>query len=282
MKIAIASGKGGTGKTTLAVALAQASLSNVHLLDCDVEEPNSHLFIDPNFEEEQAVNVAVPQLDEQLCNHCGQCAEFCQFNALVSLPKQTMIFTELCHSCGGCMRVCPTNALSENNKKVGTIKRGHRDHITLVTGTLDVGQAMSPPVIRAVKNQIKPNQLTIIDCPPGTSCPMITAVRDADFVLLVTEPTPFGLHDLTLAVETLRQLKLPFGVILNRADIGDQGVVNYCRQQPIPIMLQIPDAREVAVAYSRGKGLLDALPDLRPQLQRLLNTIAQRRQGDCP
>jgi len=282
MRLAIASGKGGTGKTTLAVALAQASLGPVHLLDCDVEEPNSHLFIAPHFENQQPVNVGVPQLDEQLCNHCGQCADFCQFNALVTLPNQTMIFSELCHSCGGCMRVCPTHALTEVDKRIGSIERGVCDHITLTKGTLDVGQAMSPPVIRAVKEQIDPNQLTILDCPPGTSCPMITAVRDADFVLLVTEPTPFGLHDLTLAVETLRQLKLPFGVILNRADIGDQGVVNYCRQQPIPIMLQIPDAREVAVAYSQGRGLLDALPDLRPSLQRLLNSIAQRQQGECP
>lgn len=281
IKLAIASGKGGTGKTTLAVALAQASLSPVHLLDCDVEEPNSHLFVKPQFNAQQTVNVAVPKLDNTLCTHCGQCADFCQFNALVCLPQKTMIFSELCHSCGGCMRVCPTHALSEVDKKVGIIEHGQSGHISLVKGTLDVGQAMSPPVIRAVKKQIDPNQLTIIDCPPGTSCPMITAVRDADFVLLVTEPTPFGLHDLTLAVETLRQLKLPFGVILNRSDIGDQGVVNYCRQQPIPIMLQIPDAREVAVAYSKGKGLLDALPELRPQLQRLLNTIAQRQQGEC-
>lgn len=279
MKLAIASGKGGTGKTTLAVALAQACLGPVYLLDCDVEEPNSHLFLSPNFTRKKTVTVAVPQIDEQRCTHCGQCADFCQFNAIVALPKQTMIFTELCHSCGGCVPICPTNALSETDKAIGTIERGRRDQITLIKGTLDIGQAMSPPVIRAVKKQIKPNYLTIIDCPPGTSCPMITAVRDADFVLLVTEPTPFGLHDLTLAVETLRQLKLPFGVVLNRCDIGDQGVVNYCRQEPIPIMLQIPDAREVAVAYSQGKGLLDALPELKPQLQRLLNTISQRQHG---
>ncbi len=279
MKLAIASGKGGTGKTTLAVALAQACLGPVHLLDCDVEEPNTHLFLTPHFGKKQAVTVAVPQINESLCNHCGQCADFCQFNAIVALPKQTMIFSELCHSCGGCVQICPTSALTETDKKVGTIERGQCDHITLVKGTMDVGQAMSPPVIRAVKKQFDPNYLTIVDCPPGTSCPMITAVRDADFVLLVTEPTPFGLHDLTLAVETLRQLKLPFGVVLNRSDIGDQGVVNYCRQEPIPIMLQIPDDRKVAVAYSRGKGLLDALPDLKPQLQRLLNTISQRQHG---
>lgn len=281
MRLAIASGKGGTGKTTLSVALAQASLSPVHLLDCDVEEPNSHLFLKTNFTKKEPVTVAVPQIDNDLCNHCGRCSDFCQFNAIVTLPEQTMIFSELCHSCGGCLRICPTHALSETEKSIGTIETGNCGDITMVKGTLDVGQAMSPPVIRAVKKQIDPKQLTIIDCPPGTSCPMITAVRDADFVLLVTEPTPFGLHDLTLAVETLQQLKLPFAVILNRCDIGDQAVVNYCRQQLIPIMLQIPDSRKVAIAYSRGQGLLDGLPELRPQLQRLLNTISQRQQGEC-
>lgn len=278
MKLAIASGKGGTGKTSLAIALAHACTGPVQLLDCDVEEPNCHLFLNPVFDHQQLVSVAIAVVDEQRCTHCGQCAAFCQFNAIVALPQQTMIFPELCHSCGGCVMICPSKALSEIDKTIGKIEIGHHQHITLVKGTLDIGQAMSPPVIRAVKQFLAPHQLNILDCPPGTSCPMITAVRGADFVLLVTEPTPFGLHDLTLAVETLRQLQQPFAVVINRADIGDQGVVNYCRQQSIPIALQIPDSRQVAIAYSSGHGLLEALPQLRPQLQKLLSDIDQHQQ----
>ncbi len=280
MKLAIASGKGGTGKTTLAVALAQASTSAVQLLDCDVEEPNGHIFIKPEFTSHEDVTIAIPALDETLCTNCGKCGEICQFSAIVTIVNQTMIFSDMCHSCGGCILVCPENALHEQAKGIGCIDSalgcGTNHNIDFIKGTLDVGQAMSPPVIRAVKRKISPATLAILDCPPGTSCPMITAVTGSDFVILVTEPTPFGLHDLKLAVETMRSMDLPFGVVVNRAGCGDDRVNDYCSAEQIPLLLQIPDDRRVANAYSRGEGLLEAMPELAPQLRAMVQDISSK------
>ena len=281
MKIAIASGKGGTGKTTLATALAQAAIEPIQLLDCDVEEPNAHIFMKPQLTEREDVTIAIPELDTARCTNCGKCGEICQFNAIVTIAEQTMIFSDLCHSCGGCILVCPEKALQEQPKAIGTIDIGHStslhgDPITFIKGTLNIGEAMSPPVIKQVKKMADPNQLTILDCPPGTSCPMITAVKGSDFVLLVTEPTPFGLHDLKLAVETLRMMDIPFAVVVNRAGCGDNRVDDYCSDEQISLLLQIKDDRRVATAYSRGEGLLTALPEMAEQLHTLLAEIDKR------
>ena len=277
LTIAIASGKGGTGKTTLATTLAQVLSDKraVSLLDCDVEEPNAHIFLKPVIERRETVEVPVPQVDEQLCNGCGQCDEICQFNAIVTVSGTAMVFEQLCHSCGGCVRVCPQQAISERQKNIGQIEYGHSAAIQVVTGTLTIGEAMAPPLIRAVKNNAAAADITIVDCPPGTSCPMITAVHGCDFAVLVTEPTPFGLHDLRLAVDTLRQLEIPFGVVINRADSGDERVCAYCRTEKIPLLAQIPHSRAVAAAYSRGDSILDAMPQLRDTLGALPEEITR-------
>lgn len=267
MKIAVASGKGGTGKTTLSVALALVAPQPVMLLDCDVEEPNCHIFLKLEAMDPKPVTVAVPEVDTGACTACGECMRLCQFNAIISFGAKALVFPELCHSCGGCTRVCANAAISEIPQRIGTIDSGTATHVTLIQGRLDVGHAMATPLIRAVKRHTGLVMPTIIDCPPGTSCPMITAVRGADFVILVTEPTPFGLHDLTLAVETVRALGIPFGVIVNRSDTGDSRVADYCLHEEIPVLLSIPENRRAAEAYSRGESILSAMPDLTAALR---------------
>jgi len=276
MQIAIASGKGGTGKTTLSVALAQAWDGPVQLLDCDVEEPNAALFLSLESTTEQAVSVPVPVVDSSRCTGCGKCAAICQFNALAVAGKSVLVFTELCHSCGGCVRVCPEKAITENPLPVGTIRRGQSGNIEFMEGRLKIGRAMAPPVIRAVKKSADPELPVLIDCPPGTSCPMITAVKGSDFVILVTEPTPFGLHDLKLAVETVRLLNIPFGILINRSDAGDNRVVEYCEKENIRLLLQIPESRKIAEAYSRGETLLSAAPELRSVVQEMIQVIQKK------
>lgn len=273
MIIAIASGKGGTGKTTVALALAAAINQQVKLLDCDVEEPNCHLFLQSEIECRELVTIPVPTVNTAHCTGCGQCAKICRYNAIALVGKQILIFPELCHSCGGCVLVCKTGALTEIQQEIGTIEFRCSGSIELISGQLAIGQAMSPPLIRAVKKHIAITGDTIIDCPPGTSCPVVTAVRGADFVLLVTEPTPFGLHDLTLAVAVIRTLGMKFGVVLNRADTGDNGVQCYCKEENIPLLLEIPDRREIAEAYSRGETLLQAVPELKSEFEKLLTVI---------
>lgn len=260
MKLGIASGKGGTGKTTIAVnmaaVLARAG-TQVEYLDCDVEEPNGHIFLKPKIESSKAVGIPVPVVDEKKCNACRKCAEVCQYHAIMVL-KKPLIFPELCHGCGGCALVCPTGAIKEQERPIGVVETGSARGIRFVQGRLNVGEAMSPPLIRAVKQASAPNGLAILDSPPGTSCPMVTTVRNTDYVILVTEPTPFGLNDLKLAVETVRQLNLPFGVIINRADIGNDEVVRYCRDEQIAVLMEIADDRCIAGAYSRGIMIVDA------------------------
>jgi MinD superfamily P-loop ATPase len=281
--IGIASGKGGTGKTTLAVNLARSLAMPVRLLDCDVEEPNGHIFLKPQIDHSETVGVPVPVVDETRCTACGECGAFCQFNAIVALKTKPLVFPELCHGCGGCMMVCPEEAISETQREIGQVRIGRGGPITFVQGRLNVGEVMSPPLIRAVKEHVRRDMLTIIDAPPGTSCPMIEAIQDCHFVALVTEPTPFGLHDLTLAVETVRQLGIPCGVVINRADIGDARVVEYCRREAIPILLEIPDDRRIAEAYSRGRLALEAAPELGRRLQKLYSDIQRLilRDSDC-
>ena len=274
MIIAIASGKGGTGKTTVSVNLARTLGTPVQLLDCDVEEPNAHLFLRGNRTKEEIVTIPVPQVNEALCNGCCECGKFCAYNAIVTLGKTPLIFAEMCHGCGGCTLVCPTKAITEVGRRIGIVETMESENITLIGGRLDVGVAMAPPLIREVKKRMQTNVPAILDAPPGTSCPVIAAVRDTDVVLLVTEPTPFGLNDLTLAVDMVRELKIPFGVIVNRMGSGDYRVHVFCQKENIPILLTIPDDRRIAESYSRGILMVDALPEYRGHFQSLIEKLA--------
>jgi MinD superfamily P-loop ATPase len=270
MIIAVASGKGGTGKTTVAVNLARVIGSPVRLLDCDVEEPNAHLFLSGEASERETISVPVPAVDESLCDACGECGRFCAYHAIVSLATKPLVFPELCHGCGGCALVCPRGAIREVDRRIGVIEIRNADGIVLVQGLLDVGVAMAPPLVRAVKAKLVPGEHTIIDAPPGTACPVVAAVRGADFVILVTEPTPFGLNDLALAADMTASLGVPFGVVVNRVGVGDGRVHAFCRERGIPVLLDIPDDRRIAEAYSRGKLVVDALPEYRGHFERLL------------
>ena len=241
----------------------------MRLLDCDVEAPNCHIFLKPDIRHRENVGLPVPQVDAEKCNRCGKCSELCQYNAIAVVKTGALVFTELCHGCGGCTQVCPEGAISEVSRPLGVLEIGRADGVDFVHGRLRVGEAMSPPLIRAVKKHARNDGITIIDCPPGTSCPVITAMKGCDYVVLVTEPTPFGLHDLTLAVETARRMRLPFGVIINRADVGDDRVRRYCSNERIPILLEIPDDRRIAEGYSRGQAATETVPALRAAFERL-------------
>jgi len=278
MKIAVASGKGGTGKTTVAVALSVSSSGAVQYIDCDVEEPNGWIFLKPELTCTEAVSVQVPAIDEEKCTSCGKCTRFCRFNALVSLGTPPLVFPELCHSCGGCEIVCPTAAISWTRLTVGELSFGerHGSSVSVIQGKLNVGSVLAPPVIKAAKKASADLPLTVIDCPPGTSCPVIEAMSGADYVLLVTEPTPFGLHDLKLAVETVTELELPFSVVVNRSDEGDDGVEEYCGELGINIMLRIPHSRRVAEICSRGGTLLAGMPEMEALFRGLPSEIQGR------
>lgn len=276
MIVAVASGKGGTGKTTVAVNLAKALDEPVRLLDCDVEAPNAHLFLNGTKTREEVVNVPVPQVNPELCDSCGECSRFCQYHAIVSLKNRPLIFPELCHGCGGCVRVCSRGALREIDRRIGVIESFDLEDVSLIHGRLDVGVPMAVPLIRTLKRHIQPDSVTIIDAPPGTSCPVVSAVRGADLVLLVTEPTPFGLHDLRLAVEMMREIRLPFGVVINRVGIGDRRVHAFCHHEHIPVFLEIPDDRRIAEAYSRGELIVEALPEYRDTFERLARQVMEQ------
>lgn len=269
VRLAIASGKGGTGKTTLALNLALAIDQPVQLLDCDVEEPNCQLFLHADLDERDPVTVSVPRIDLGACTACGECGRVCQFHAIVSLKTTPLVFPDLCHGCGACVRICPEHAISEVARDIGILEIGGFESVRFIQGTLNVGHPMPVPVIRAVTRAASDALPAIIDCPPGTSCPMVAAVRESDAVILVTEPTPFGLHDLTLAVATIRQLGLPMGVVINRSGIGDDRVRDYCRAESIPLLLEIPDDRRVAEGYARGMLALDIVTGLGDQLRQL-------------
>jgi MinD superfamily P-loop ATPase len=275
MIISVASGKGGTGKTTVAVSLALSVGSGVQLMDCDVEEPNAHLFIRPIIEKVESVTTPVPEVDEDRCTRCGKCGEICLFNAIVVIGETVLPFHELCHSCGGCLEVCPEKAIKETGRPLGVIEMGHKDGLEFIHGKLRVGEAMSPPLIRKVRSYTRPDKLTIIDAPPGTSCPVITSTRNSDFVLLVTEPTPFGLHDLKLAVEAMKVLNLPCGLVINRSDVGDSQVGAYAAAEGLPVLMEIPFDRGIAEAYSRGEALVDAMPEWKARFSDLLRRIEE-------
>ena len=266
MKLAVASGKGGTGKTTiatnLAVMLADKGTS-VQILDCDVEEPNCHIFLNPEIDSTIPVTVPVPRVAEETCTGCGTCAEVCEFSAIAVIKGKVLLFPELCHGCGACRLFCPEGAIDEIPKNVGTVEKGSANGMGFIHGLLNIGELMSPAVIGGVKAAATDGEMIIIDSPPGTSCPVIEAVRDADFVLLATEPTPFGLNDLELAVGMVRVLDIPFAVAINRCDVGNDDVVRYCNEEAIDIILEIPDDRRIAEAYSRGEMIVHAVPEYR-------------------
>ena len=289
MIISVASGKGGTGKTTLAVNLALSIDNCVQILDCDVEEPNAHLFLKPEINEKIVANIPIPEIDESKCTFCGKCQKICAYNAIAIIPKTedraggALVFPHLCHSCGGCSLLCPEKAIKEVDKEIGIIEIGNCEDIQFAHGRLNIGEIMSPSLIRQVKGYINPTRITIIDAPPGTSCPVIAAVDGSDFCLLVTEPTPFGLNDLALAVEVLKKLEIPYAVAINRSDIGDEGVENYCRDNNIPILMRIPFDREIAFLYSNGipivegkKEYINKFRDMFSQIEEIVKKDTER------
>jgi MinD superfamily P-loop ATPase len=273
--LSIASGKGGTGKTLVATSLALSlkDRQRVQLLDCDVEEPNDHIFLRPVITQKEPVSIPVPEIDEERCTHCGLCAQVCAYNALAVLPDRVMVFPELCHGCGACSYLCPEKAISEVGQETGVVEQGYADSIDFVQGRLNVGEAMATPVIRQVKERANADGLVIIDAPPGTSCPVVESVKDSHFCLLVTEPTPFGFNDLVLAVETVRELGIPLAVVLNRTGTGDKRVEEYCRQQNIPILLTIPLDTKIARLYSKGITLAEGMPETGEMFRSLWDEI---------
>jgi len=273
MIISIASGKGGTGKTTIATNMAKSLGNNVQLLDCDVEEPNSQIFIKAEISKVEKVNVPIPEVDLGKCTFCGKCEKICQFNAIAVIKNKVLVFPELCHSCAGCWLVCPEQCIAQKDRSIGEIETGKTEMIDFAQGCLNIGEVLTTPLIREVKKEIIKEKITIIDAPPGTSCPVIEAVKGSDFIVLVTEPTPFGLNDLILAVEMIRVLKIPCGVVINRADVGDNKVNEYCKSECVPILMEIPDDRKIAEAYSSGKMIIDIYPEYVEKFRALYKEI---------
>lgn len=269
IRVAVASGKGGTGKTTVATSLALAWAADA-LLDCDVEGPNAHLLFHPEIESRRAVTVPVPRVADDLCTRCGECADFCRYNALAVLPRRWMVFDELCHSCGGCRIVCPTEAIYEEPRAIGELVTGNRNGTRFFQGILNEGEAQAVPLIREVLARAPAEGVTVIDAPPGAACPMVTVVTAADVVLLVAEPTPFGRHDLEAALEAVAELGVPAGVLINRADWGAEAARELCARHEVPVLLEIPHLREVAEAYSNSIPLVESVPHIREHLAGLL------------
>jgi len=278
MVISVASGKGGTGKTTVAVGLAIVT-GRAQLLDCDVEEPNAHLFLHPRMTERSPVTILVPEVDAERCTRCGRCSEVCQFHAIAVMAKQVLVFPELCHGCGACGLACPEDAIREVSREVGAVESGKAGKIGFVHGRLNVGEPMATPVIRAVKAHLDSERLTIIDAAPGTACPVVEAVKGSDFCLLVTEPTPFGLSDLRLAVEVMEKMRLPCGVLINRSGEGDGQIEEFCESRGLPLLGRIPFSRAVAEAYARGQHPVYALPELGRRLEEILERTLDCAQG---
>ena len=274
MQIAVASGKGGTGKTTISTSLALSAERDVQYLDCDVEEPNGHIFLKPEFTFSETCSVTIPKLDESRCTACGKCRDICNFNAIVQFGETVMVFPDLCHSCLGCFLVCEENALIKDTREIGVLESGMAEKIHFVHGRVRIGEAMGVPLLKAVKQKADPEKLVIIDAPPGTSCPFVESISDADYVILVTEPTPFGLHDLRLAATVLKNFHIPSGVIINRSDLGDDRVQRYCETEDIPVLLEIPFQRAIAEGYARGRNLVETVPELRTVFNDILTNIA--------
>jgi len=276
MIISVASGKGGTGKTTVAVnlALILAEDHEVELMDADVEAPNAHLFVRPTIEEQIDATIPVPQVDEGKCTYCGKCSEACAFNALAVSDGLIMVFAELCHGCGGCSFVCPEGAITETPRPVGIVEWGYAKEFghDFIHGKLDPGEALAPPITKEIKRHLRGREITIIDAPPGTSCTAVEAVKDSDYCILVTEPTPFGLRDLDLTVKMLNKLDLQMGVVINRSDMGDEAVREYCRSKGIPIIAELPFDRAVATAYANGEPVA-RVPGWRSRFETIADTV---------
>lgn len=290
LRIAVASGKGGTGKTTVATSLALSLAGQARTsapaappplyLDCDVEAPNGHLFLKPVFTRRKDVGVLIPHVDETLCTHCGKCAEVCQYSAIFSYPSGVMIFPQLCHGCGSCTLVCPEHAISEVANVMGVLEAGEAmAGIAFARGVMNVGEPMAVPVIRALKKWVapQPGQVVIVDASPGTSCPVVEAVRGSDFLLLVTEPTPFGLHDLRLAADVARELRMPAGVVVNRDGIGNAQVDEFCAEQGLPVLMRIPFDRAIAEGVARGHTLVVIKPEYREQFLEMFDQLKRTR-----
>ena len=276
--IAVASGKGGTGKTTIATNLALTASDlgqKTRYLDCDVEEPNGHIFLKAGITERHQVTVDVPQVDEEKCTHCGRCGQICRYNAILCIKENVLTFEQLCHSCGGCFRVCPDGAITSKPLEIGSIECGKAGEINFVSGRLNIGHVRTPALIKEVKKHISPDGLSIIDVPPGTSCPVVESLKGVDFVLLVTEPTPFGLNDLKLAVGLVRKMNLPFTVAINRDGIGNDDVERYCQSEGIEIILKLPDDRHIAEAYSSGQMVVDVLDEYKKQFLGVYDYLKQ-------
>lgn len=277
MKIAIASGKGGTGKTTFSVAMTLANRDRVRIVDCDVEEPNVHLFLSGEHQTTETVWASIPKVDPDLCTACGACVAFCQYNALaLAGAGGLLVFPELCHDCGGCIRVCPSHALSETRVKRGTVETTIvGGDIELVTGRLEVGSPSAPTVIRAAVagKPLTAQSTTILDAPPGTACSFAACMQAADHCILVTDPTPFGLHDLALAIEAIQNMSMPFSVVINRSTGPDDMASLYCQAHGYDVVLRISESREIAEAYSQGKSLLDVVPGIRGDFRAILDDL---------
>ena len=287
MIISIASGKGGTGKTTVATNLALSINENVQFVDCDVEEPNAHIFLKPAIKQTEKAFIAVPEINEETCTYCGTCREVCVYNAIAVFPSRdtdkkghVLIFPNLCHGCGACSYLCPQQAIKEVDREIGVVEIGYAGTMQFIHGRLNIGEVMSPPLIKHVKKHIDDSKTVIVDAPPGTSCPVVTSLQGSDYCILVTEPTPFGLHDLILAVEVLRKLTIPFGVVINRSDLGNEKTDAYCTQENIPILMKIPFKKEIAVAYSNGELLIEAFPEYKKHFLDLYNQCKQRAKGN--
>ena len=280
--LAVASGKGGTGKTTVAVNLAVTAARagrETTLVDCDVEAPNVHLFLKPRVDRSEPACVPVPVVNEEKCTACGECGRMCRFSAIVSLKTKPLVFPELCHGCGGCALVCPTGAIAEGKRTIGRIDTGSSDGVRYVGGVLTIGEAMSPPLIRQVQAAAQGGGLAILDAPPGAACPAVETMRGADYVLLVAEPTPFGLHDLEIAVEVVRRLGLPFGVVVNRATPERPEAREWCVARGIEVLAELPDDRRVAEACSRGELAADAVDGVGRAFEALLAVLERRLQA---
>ena len=275
MIISVASGKGGTGKTTIAINLALA-IENCSVIDCDVEEPNAHIFLSPIIDSEKEITVFNPKIDEKKCTKCGICVEACEFNALAQVGENILFFPELCLNCEACFELCPEDAITDNMKKIGKIELGHTSNgIRYASGLLDIGFPRGIPIIQALKNTIDIKTITILDAPPGNSCPVIETIDGSDFCILVTEPTPFGLWDVKIAVEVVRDLEIPFGIVLNRSGMGEENTLieDYCKKEAIPILLKIPFDRKIAEAYSQGISLVDLDSKWKKEFLALFNQI---------
>ncbi len=275
LTIAVASGKGGTGKTTVSASLACAAADagyRTAYLDCDVEEPNGHIFLKPSINYRHMVGIPVPVVDQEKCIECGLCGEICQFSAIVCINKNVLTFDKMCHGCGGCSLVCPAGAITENSRNIGVVETGDCGNLRFCHGKLEVGEALSPPLVRAVRATLQEEGLSIIDASPGTSCPVIAAIKGVDYVLLVTEPTPFGINDLEIAVDMVNELHIPFAVVVNRSVPDHNLARDFCRDNKIKILAEIPDDRRVAEAYSRGKLPYSGVPGYRELFAGLLDT----------